>query len=120
MNDQTSLPIFDELRGEQLSAVVFFGDYLQLQFDGPTINVTNPLTVESTAQRFTSWQPGFRDLRCSQIAKIVTAVEHCPEDALVIRFTDDSSISVSLRPEDYTSPEAFYAHGFAHSQWTVA
>ena len=36
-----------------------------------------------------------------EIAKIVTAVEHRPEDALVIRLTDDSSISVSLRPEDY-------------------
>ena len=93
---------------------------MQLWFDGPGINVTNPLTVKSAAEKITSWQPGFRDLLCAQIAKIVAAVEHRPEDALVIHFTDDSSVSVTLRPEDYTSAEAFYAHGFTNQQWTVA
>jgi hypothetical protein len=120
MNDQTPSSIFDELRGEQLSAVTFVPDYLQLWFDGPGINVTNRLTVESAAGKLTSWEPGFRDLVCAQITKIVATVEQRPEDALAIHFTDGSCISVSLRPEDYTSPEAYYAHGFANSRWTVA
>ncbi|CAN5457473.1 hypothetical protein BH09VER1_BH09VER1_55440 [soil metagenome] len=111
--------LFGELSGKQLSAVVFVQDYLQLQFDGPTINVTNPLTVKSATGRITSWQSGFRDLLCSQITKIVAAVEHLPKDALIICFSDDSFISVSLRAEDYSSPEAFYAHGFANKRWII-
>ena len=51
MNDETSSRLFEELRGEQLSAVTFVQDYLQLWFDGPGINVTNPLTVESAAEK---------------------------------------------------------------------
>ena len=112
--------MFDELRGEQLSGVTFVQDYLQLWFDGPGINVTNPLTVRSTDARITSWDPGFRDLLCSQIAKTVEAVEYRKGDALVIRFRDDSACTISLRQEDYTSPEAFYAHGFTANGWFVA
>ena len=57
--------IFAELHGEQLSSVTFVQDYLQLFFDGPGINVMNPLTVESAGRMITSWEPGFRDLLCS-------------------------------------------------------
>jgi hypothetical protein len=103
---------FDELQGEQLSAVTFVQDYLQLWFDGPGINVTNPLQVTSGDQCRVSWQPGFRDLLCGQIAKRVWHVEYLRGDALRITFEDGSSLSISLKSEDYSSPEAFYAHGF--------
>jgi hypothetical protein len=104
--------LFEELRGAQLSAVTFVQDYLQLWFDGPCINVMNPLTVETGDATVVSWQPGFRHLLCAQIAKIVARVEHRTGDALSVWFEDGSRVSVSLQPEDYTSPEAFYAHGF--------
>ena len=104
--------MFEQLRGEQLSAVTFVQDYLQLWFDGPGINVMNPLTVSSGQTSVTSWQPGFRDALCAQIAKIITSVEIRDGEAFVIRFEDDSHVSVSLREQDYTSPEAIYAHGF--------
>lgn len=112
MNDKDPSAIFDELRGEPLSSVTFVQDYLQISFDGPCINVNNPLTVESATGKITSWQPGFRDLLCAQIAKIVDAVEYRLDDAIVIRFTDGSSISVSLRLENCLYPEAIYAHHF--------
>src|SRR5438105_997105 len=76
MIDKAQSALFEQLRGEQLSSVAFVQDYLQLFFDGPGINVTNPLTVESAAEKITSWQSGFRDLLCAQIAKIVDAVEY--------------------------------------------
>jgi hypothetical protein len=104
--------IFEQLRGEQLSAVTFVQDYLQLWFDGPGINVTNPLTVQSGRTSVTSWQSGFRDTVCAQITKIVASVEIREGKAFVIRFEDGSELSVSLREQDYTSPEAIYAHGF--------
>ena len=120
MTEQDQPALFGELRGEQLSAVTFVQDYLQLWFDGPGINVTNPLTVTARESRITSWKPGFRDLLCAQIAKIVDTVEYRAEDALAIRFVDGSQLSVSLRREDYTSPEAFYAHHFKDNQWFYA
>jgi hypothetical protein len=112
MSEHTATALFEQLRGEQLSAVTFVQDYLQLWFDGPGINVTNPLTVHTNQLAVTSWQPGFRDALCSQIAKIVAAVECREGEAFIIRFEDGSRLSISLRPQDYTTPEAVYAHGF--------
>ena len=112
--------LFAELQGEQLSAVTFVQDYLQLWFDGPGINVTSPLTVEDGEAAVTSWHAGFRDLLCAQIAKRVARVEFRAEQALVVYFTDGARLTVSLRREDCTSPEAFVAHGFKDNQWFFA
>jgi len=120
MTDPVPRELFDELRGEQLSAVTFVQDYLQLWFDGPSINVTNPLEVTSGDKRLVSWEPGFRDLLCEQIAKIVGSVEYREGEALSITFEDGSRLSISLRSEDYDTPEAFYAHGFQNDGWFVA
>lgn len=120
MDEDSSAHMFSELHGEQLSAVTFVQTYLQLGFDGPCINVTNPLTVHSQTSTITSWQPGFRDALCAQIGKVVsfTAIE--AGEALTLGFTDNSVVSVSLRPSDYTSAEAIYAHGFKNKGWFVA
>ena len=112
MSEHTPTALFEQLRGEQLGAVTFVQNYLQLSFDGPGINVTNPLTVQAGQLSVTSWQPGFRDALCSQITKIVAAVEYREGEAFIIRFDDGSQISISLREQDYTTPEALYAHGF--------
>jgi hypothetical protein len=106
-----------ELIGSQLSAVTFVMDYLQLWFDGPGINVYTPLTVVSGDQRITDGEPGFRDVLCAQIAKTVAALDLRPADAFAITFEDASCLSISLRPEDYTGPEAFYAHHFKDGSW---
>jgi hypothetical protein len=119
MNTEATSNLFAELHGEQLNSVTFVHDYLQLFFDGPGINVTNPLTVQSGEQTITSWAPGFRDLLCAQITKRVKKAECVEGDSLCIIFEDDSRISVSLKPEDYSSPEAIYAHGFSNNQWIV-
>jgi hypothetical protein len=120
MDEDSSARIFGELHGEQLSAVTFVQAYLQLSFDGPCVNVTNPLTVQSQTVTVTSWQPGFRDALCAQIGKAVSSAAFEAGEALTIRFTDDSVVSVSLRQSDYTSAEAIYAHGFKNKGWFVA
>lgn len=104
--------LLEELIGEQLSAVTFFQDYLQLWFDGPGINVMNPLTVQVGSNSVTSCQPVFRDALCEQITKIVEDVEIRDGEAFIIRFKNGPLVSVSLRNEDYTSYEAIYAHEF--------
>lgn len=119
MSEQPTPSFWDELIGRQVSSVEFVQDYLQLRFDGPTINVTNPLTVKANGTEITSWNSGFRDLLCGQITKIVRDVNCEAGKALTIRFNDDSQIAVSLLTEDYTSPEAIYAHGFKNDKWLV-
>jgi len=120
MSEHTPSTMFEQLRGEQLSAVTFVQDYLQLWFDGPGINVTNPLTVHSGGTSVTSWQQGFRDALCALITKIVATVECREGEAFIIRFEDGSRLSVSLREQDYTSAEAIYAHGFRDNAMFVA
>ena len=120
MDESSSAQMFRELEREQLSAVTFVQDYLQLTFDGPCINVTNPLTIHTRTCTVTSWQPGFRDALCSQIGKVVSSADFEAGEALVLCFTDNSVLSISLRPSDYTSAEAIYAHGFKHKGWLAA
>ena len=101
-----------ELKNSTIASKISFDAYLQVDFSGRTINVYNPLTVQSNGATVTSWQPGFRDLLCGQITKVVTSVEFCAEQTLVIRYEDSSFLSVSLRRSDYTSGEAFETFGF--------
>ena len=119
MSQDDSSKIFNELIGTQLSSVEFVQDYLQLRFDGPTINVTNPLTVKTDQKTIVSWNNGFRDLLCEQITKIVDRIDIEPEKQFKITFADRSEITISLRPEDFDSPEAVYAHGFKNNRWVV-
>ncbi len=59
-----------------------------------------------------SGETQFRTALCGQIAKIVQAASFQDSVALTLTFKDDSQITISLRPEDYSGPEAIYAHGF--------
>ena len=119
VNTGEILNMLDELCRRQLSSVEFVQDYLQLRFDGPTITVNNPLTVKTTKKEITSWNEGFRDLLCEQITKIVDEVRLDSEKELKIVFTDKAQINISLRHEDYSSPEAIYGHGFKEAQCFV-
>src|SRR3989442_13958379 len=109
MTEEGPRPLLDELLGEQLSAVTFVQNYLQLWFDRPGINVTNPLTVRTAAATIASWQPGFRDLLCGQIAKVVAAVEYLPRGILSIGFGDGSGLSIALRHAYFELAEAYCA-----------
>jgi hypothetical protein len=119
MSQEKTHEFFGELCGNKLSSVEFVMDYLQLRFDGPCINVNNPLTVRTPKKQITSRDNGFRDLLCQQISKQVITIDLEEDKALNIYFDNNSRISISLRPEDYTSPEAIYAHGFKDNGWLV-
>src|SRR5262245_20061712 len=106
---------FHQLIGEQLSAVIFVQDYLQLAFDGPVINIYNPLTVETSTITIKTWEDQLRNVLCGQITKRVADVVVIPRDQYRIVFTDGSVIRISLRDDDYTTPEALFYHGFQNN-----
>jgi hypothetical protein len=94
--------------GEQLSSVTFVQDYLQLHFDGPGLNAYTPIVIRQADIEIGSADTEFRNAICRQIAKKVVAVNVIDENALVIEFADQSSISISLKDSDYVGPEAVY------------
>jgi len=91
--------------------VTFVQDYLQLHFDGPTLNALTVVTVTSPDGRARTGEEQFRNLVCSCISKQVTGVELREHEALLIHLADGSLVSVSLRDEDYYGPEAVTFRG---------
>jgi hypothetical protein len=106
-----SFEFFNQIVGEKLSAVVFVLDYHQLQFDGPSFTILNPITVVSNGFSVAVGENQFRNRLCEQIAKIVKDVMCRESDSLVIEFEDGSRISVSLKSDDYIEPEAIIFRG---------
>ena len=100
------------LLGEELSAVVFVRDYVQLQFDGPGLTLINDPTVITNATKYQPALPGYRDALCERIGKSVSNAQVAEGDELRIDFNDGSTILISLRPGDYIGAEAaIFNHG---------
>lgn len=105
------------IEGEQLSAVTFVQDYVQLHFDGPTITaITRPAVIVGDV-RFDIETPGYRDQLCDRIANRVVHAYVVPGDRLQLDFSDRSSVIISLRPEDYRAAEAAIFSDGKTEQW---
>ena len=110
---------FSELQGLQLSSVEFVQDYFQLRFDGPCITTYNPTKVECGDLKVMSWGDQFRNMLCGQIGKIVNRIEFFEKDVLLIMFEDQSRITISLKEEDYSGPEAIKYIGLKKNNLVV-
>lgn len=96
----------DVLRGEQLSSVQFVQDYVQLHFDGLSlISVTHP-KVKVGGIWFKWGDPGYRDMLCELIGRIVRMAFVREGEEICVLFDDQACISISLHPEDYRAAEA--------------
>jgi hypothetical protein len=104
--EQTEEKSLQMLIGEQLSAVTFVQDYLQLHFDGPCLTIFSHAVVMLGDKTFHEGKPGFRDALCNNIAKKVTEARVAYGDSISIRFADGSTIKISLKGEDYAGGEA--------------
>ena len=98
-----SADVLHVLVGEQLSAVVFVQNYLQLDFDGKRLTYHRwpVVTIVGSSHRF--GEPGYRDALCALIAHIVTATSESDE-RVEIRF-DEASIGLDLTPDGQEPPE---------------
>jgi hypothetical protein len=114
MSKETGL---DELVGAKLSAVTFVMDYVQLAFDGPTLNAYTWPTVHVGDRVVRRGDSSYRDELCGRIARQVIRAR-VNRDAIELAFSDDSMIRVSLRAEDLgdDTPEAAELRG---REWLV-
>ena len=106
--DKENSDYFSHLIGEQLSAIVFVMDYLQLQFDDYLLSIMTPLTV-SDENYYSLGDSGYRDALCRRIAQKVTSTV-LAEDYLDIIFADHAGFRISLKDEDYAGAEAINFH----------
>ncbi len=107
------------IEGEQLSAVTFVQDYVQLHFDGPMITaITRPVVVAGNVS-FDFGAPGYRDRLCDLITKRVACAYVRPGDRLQIDFRDHASLVVSLKQEAYRAAEAVIFSDGKTEQWAV-
>lgn len=104
----------DSIVGEQLSAVTFVMDYVQLSFDGNLLTaITRPVVVADGVS--VGWgQSGYRDALCERITRIVRATMIIENEELCVEFDDNSIVMVSLRRKDLrgvSAEAATFQHG---------
>jgi hypothetical protein len=95
-----------ELANEFLSSVEFVMDYVQLHFSGSTLTVDGSPEVREGHAVYRVNDPGYRDALCRRIGVLVRHVEVHEEKELVLSFSDDCSVHISLRAEDRVGAES--------------
>jgi hypothetical protein len=106
MIEQAKISTLERLKGQELSAVTFVRDYLQLQFDGPFLNIFVWPRIMAPAASVSFDMPGYRDGLCAQIGKTVGGVAVETDVNFRLFFTDGSIIEVSLLLDARRGPEA--------------
>jgi hypothetical protein len=105
INEAKASPL-ERLKGRNLSAVTFVHDYLQLQFDGPSLNIFVWPRIMVSAKSVSFGMQGYRDTLCGQIAKTVGGAVVEADTNLRLFFTDGSMIEVPLSPASRRGPES--------------
>ncbi len=95
----------DDLVGQELTAVEFVQDHLQLRFDGPVLTLYEWPEVFREEGSYAYGEPEFRNVLCGLIGENVGAATLVEYEALEIQFESGSSIRTSLREEDVSGPE---------------
>jgi len=97
----------DIIIGEELTAVEFVQDYLQLRFGDPLLALFAwPHIADADFVSIAHGEPGYRDALCSVIGEDVSATTFNEGSELTIEFENGTVIALSLREEDLATPEA--------------
>jgi hypothetical protein len=94
------------LISQELSAVEFVQDYLQLRFDGPLLTLFTWPDVFREEGSYAYGEPEFRNVLCSLITENVTAATLEENEAIEIEFENGVILRASLREEDLDVPQA--------------
>lgn len=94
------------VEGEELKAVEFVEDYLQLRFGGPLLTLYDWPHVLLTDFSVAYGEPEYRNALCAEIGETVAAATLGEDDALTIEFGNGVVFGLSLREEDRDRPES--------------
>lgn len=111
--------VLKRLENEQLSAVVFVQDYIQLQFDGPCLTVYVWPTIRNAANALDRKSPGYRNALCDLIGCVVDRTSEEESEKLVMHFMNGATLEVSLKESDREGPEAAMLQDPSGKRWNV-
>jgi hypothetical protein len=94
------------IEGEELKAVEFVEDYLQLRFGDPLLKLYDWPHVLLTDFSVAFGEPEYRNALCAQIGEQVATAMLEVDDALTIEFGNGVVFGLSLREEDVDGPES--------------
>jgi hypothetical protein len=95
-----------EIIGEDLNAVEFVQDYVQLRFDTPVLTLYAWPHILLSEFSIAYGEPEYRNALCSLIGEKVEEATLEEGDSLTVKFENDTVIALSLREEDLDGPEA--------------
>lgn len=92
--------------GEELVAVEFVQDFLQLRFATPMFTLYAWPHVLLPEFSIAYGEPEYRNALCAQIGEKVEAASLEEGDALTVEFENGTVFGLSLREEDIDGPES--------------
>jgi hypothetical protein len=92
--------------GEELKAVEFVEDFLQLRFDAPLLTLYAWPHVLLADFSVAYGEPEYRNALCAQIGEKAIQASLEEDDALTIEFENGTVFGLSLREEDIDGPES--------------
>ena len=92
--------------GEELVAVEFVQDYLQLRFSAPLFTLYDWPHVLLPDFSVAYGEPEYRNALCAQIGEKVAQASLDEGDSLTIEFESGTVLGLSLREEDVDGPES--------------
>jgi hypothetical protein len=92
--------------GEELKAVEFVEDFLQLRFEAPLLRLYDWPHVLLSDFSVAYGEPEYRNALCTQIGDKVVQASLEEGDALTIEFENGTVFGLSLRAEDVDGPES--------------
>jgi hypothetical protein len=92
--------------GEELTAVEFVQEYLQLRFDGPLLTLYAWPHILLSEYSIAFGEPEYRNALCAQIGEKVEEATLEEGDSLTIKLENETVLALSLREEDLDGPEA--------------
>jgi hypothetical protein len=119
MNTPEPKSILQLLENEQMGAVTFVQDYVQLHFDGPCLTAYVWPQVHNQGRSIRWPSPGYRDALCGLIGHIVVRAFEEPGERLAIQFADGAALEISLKDADRTGPEAAMFRNGTSTDWNV-
>lgn len=102
-----SAKIPSDLGGEELSAVSFVRDYVELHFDGPVLRaLTLPVVVDAAGRSTDATSDVWRNALCALIGVVVVGVEIDDGVAIRVRFAGGTRLEIPLSDKFRRGPEA--------------
>ena len=92
--------------GEELIAVEFVQDYLQMRFAGPLFTLYAWPHVLFPDYSLAYGEPEYRNALCAQIGEKITRASLEEGDSLTLEFENGTVFGLSLREEDLDGPES--------------